>query len=149
MGTRGPKPRAELHVLHNTNPGRARPMPWPLEAKLPPCPRHLDGHARALWRSLGPALVREGLMCELYRGMFEMLCAAWGHLLDLEQELRTLPEGSKERSGLRRLRIAQSKLVVQLAAEFGLSPNWRGRVQGDRTPPTTPSAWDQFGGKGT
>lgn len=148
MGTRGPKPRAEVRVLHNTNLGRARPAPWPFEAKLPPCPKHLDGHARALWRNLGPALVREGLMCPMYRGTFAMLCSAWGHLLDFEQELRALPPNSEQRTGLRRLCIAQSKLVAQLAAEFGLSPNRRGRVQNERNPPPKPSGWDQFGGKG-
>jgi phage terminase small subunit len=148
MGTRGPKPSAEVRLLHHTNTPRARPLPWPLEAKLPPCPKHLDGYARALWRSLGSALVREGLMTPMFRGTFAMLCSAWGHLLTLEDELKALAPGARERTALRRLCIAQSKLVAQLSAEFGLSPNWRGRVQGDRTPPTTPSAWDQFGGEG-
>jgi phage terminase small subunit len=123
-------------------------MPWPLEAKLPPCPRFLSGYARRLWRELGPALVREGLICDLYRNSFVLLCSSWGRLLDIETELKALPPGSKERIVLRRLSIAQAKLVVQLGAEFGLSPNQRGRVQNDRDPPPKPSGWDQFGGRG-
>jgi hypothetical protein len=87
-------------------------------------------------------------MAPLFRGTFVMLCTAWGHLMDFEDELKALPPGARERPAMRRLCIAQSKLVAQLSAEFGLSPNWRGRVQSERTPPTKPSAWDQFGGDG-
>jgi phage terminase small subunit len=147
MGSRGPKPKAEVRLLHRAN--RSGPvMPdWPMDSKLPQMPSHLHGFAKTLWCSLGPQLAAEGLLNELFKNSFAVLCSAWGHAMQIEKELSDLPANSdpKIRVSLRRLLIQQQKLVHLLSGEFGLSPNMRGRVQAERRPPMLPSPWDQFG----
>jgi hypothetical protein len=56
VGTRGPNPKSEVAAL----------------------PRILYGYDRTLWKQLGPQLVREGFLCELYKNAFAMLCPSWG-----------------------------------------------------------------------
>jgi hypothetical protein len=38
------------------------------EAKLPPCPPHLQGEARKEWRRMGRKLLEAGLVAEVRRG---------------------------------------------------------------------------------
>ena len=150
MGRKGPLPQsAQVRILHQTKQGRRRPKPWPLEPRLPPCPKHLFGYGRQVWRTLGPQLVQQGLLCPLYANLFSMLCSAWGVVLELEAELRALEPGSKDRRGLQRLLIAQRRQVSLLASEFGLSPAGKARVQNERLPVEAPSAWDAFPSKPT
>lgn len=146
MGSRGPKKTsATVRLLHGANQGRARPRDWPFKASLPECPQFLAGYAREHYLEVGPLLRDEGLMCEAYLGPFCLLCSAHQRVRLLDDALSCTAADSEEGIALTKMWDKAAARYMQLANQFGLTPNARGRVASERQPPVNPSGWDQFG----
>jgi P27 family predicted phage terminase small subunit len=147
--TRGRKPKpAHLKVIEG-NRGRRpiRPDLVPLEAFSAPVepPDHLSDIAKEEWARLAPSMSLLGLLTELDRAAFAAYCQSYARWVQAEHLLAMLMEQDPSgRSALlmksRAGNICPNPLVwigrnaandmIRYAAEFGLSPSARARVQG-------------------
>ena len=149
MASKGPRPQSAGLRLIRGNPGR-RPLPedeLQPKAELSPCPAHLRGEARKLYRTLGAELAAAGVLTALDRGSFAMLCTAWGDHVQAQRELRKWPLTSPEAKALSRISGQAAALCYRSGCDFGLAPGARHRpALADPPLPKSgePSAWDQF-----
>lgn len=95
----------------------------------PAMPDWLDAEAAAEWDRLVPVLRHMGLLSVADQGMLAALCVAWGRLVEAVRDERIGTSNWQQRSALAARVNAASKTYVGLAAEFGLSPAARSRVQ--------------------
>ncbi len=136
-GGRNKKP-AHLRLVQGTlradRAGGPAPKPLPIAPKPP---RGLSSRARAMWRSLAPLLQRAGLLGELDGPMFQTLCEVYARCEAARRRLRALERrlgSSTTREHLLLVRKAESSVsdaehgFRQVAAEFGLSPAARSRL---------------------
>jgi len=111
-----------------------------LDHKRPACPQWLIKHretadaeyvrreSRSLWNRLSPQLYQAGLLIDLYREMFAMLCDAWGRYrlacAKCDSEGMTTIGSKKNaiKSPWTAIRTECYKQAVELAGKFGLSP---------------------------
>jgi P27 family predicted phage terminase small subunit len=116
------------------NPGK-RPLkdgPKPRRENVS-CPSWLDADAREEWKRLAPELERMGLLTLLDRAAFSIYCVSFAHWLQCQETLSK--EGThyvagngrvKERPEVQMAR-RYGKLAMDIAAEFGMTPNSRAR----------------------
>ena len=129
------KPTA-LRVLEG-NPGRrpiraTEPKP-PVEGLI--CPAKMSREAKSEWARIVPQLKACGLLTRLDRALLVLYCETWADYVELRLNViefgRTFstPNGyPMTRPEVKQLEIAQAQLR-QLAAEFGLSPAARTRLE--------------------
>ena len=104
------------------------------EARMWKCPPHIIDHGRQLWKNVGPVLIRSGIMNELDRGCFEMLCSIYDRLLKFQEILREDgPLVDDKRGSLKKhpLSTAISQhltLFRNFCADFGMTPASRSRL---------------------
>lgn len=143
MSKRATKPTA-LKVLEG-NPGK-RPLPEhepAPAATMPAMPKDLDKDAQEVWNTLGPRLLKLGILTEADGDAFSILCQIRGRLKQIHK-LMHQEEGpvliqtkvTVDGSGQEHTELKPSPYTVmerlyyqqfrQYAAEFGLTP--RGRV---------------------
>lgn len=153
---RGPKPKPTALKKQNGNPGK-RPLndrePEAIPG-LPDCPSHLDAEARAEWFRMGPRLVKEKRMAEVYKAVFAAYCQAWSRWVEAEKMIQQ--HGvviSAPKSGYLMqspfLNISNKAMSQMMAAltEMGLSPSSQSRVS-EIPEPATVSRLEAFlGGK--
>ena len=135
MAGRRPKPTALKELAGN--PGK-RPLnrrePKP-PTSLPPCPRHLTGEARREWRRMGGELARMGVVTVVDRAALAAYCMAWARWVEAEGQVAKLGTIVKTANGNLiqnpYLAVANRALeqMTRLAAEFGMTPSSRSRVQ--------------------
>lgn len=101
-----------------------------------PCPKHLAGEARKLWKKLVPQLASKNLAAEVYRPALEGLCKNYARALQaeavLDQEGLTMTVGEQGYLQQRpEVSIAQKswQAVKAFAAEFGLTPAAVSKIQ--------------------
>lgn len=146
MAQPGPKPKPRALKELAGNPGHrplntAQPRPEP---KAPAMPRGvLPKSARKAWRELAPQLEALGLLSEIDAPLFTLLCVWTGAALDAAAVIRRDEEQGESEQGViteddrgrerksRALSVlrAASVEIRQLAAEFGLSPSSRSRLE--------------------
>lgn len=135
MAGRKPKPTALKELAGN--PGkrplnRSEPKP---AATLPTCPRHLTGEARREWRRMGGELARMGVVTVVDRAALAAYCQAWARWVDAEGQVAKLGTIVKTANGNLiqnpYLAVANRAMeqMTRLAAEFGMTPSSRSRVQ--------------------
>jgi phage terminase small subunit len=132
MGKRGPRPTpTALRVLRG-NPGKRpisgdEPQPAPLSEL--DAPVWLDELAAAIWADLAPKAHGLGLLTELDRPRFGMLC---GHLARWQRHYQADPDGTDHTTAglLRR----EAEIVARLSAAFGLDPASRVALRVVRKP---------------
>lgn len=136
MGARGPAPKPTVLKLLQGNPGhqklsRREPKPRLL---TPKAPTHLDPRAKAYWDELVPELERiPGLLTAVDGAALTLLSQAWAESQQADliiQELGLTVEtkmGTLARPEVR-IRDTASKRFRALAAEFGLTPSSRSRI---------------------
>jgi P27 family predicted phage terminase small subunit len=111
-------------------------------ARMPQCPKHLHGEARAEWKRLAPQLFAAGLLTELDAAALAALCVTWALWLEAKQKLASEGLTVTGRGGAVRaspwVAIASraQRDMQALAAEFGLTPSSRQRIR-VVAPPTT------------
>ncbi|RWD80460.1 MAG: P27 family phage terminase small subunit [Mesorhizobium sp.] len=95
--------------------------------KAPAPPRYFSEFAKAEWRRVMPRLIQDRIITKADLGGVEDFCLARGVVREIDATMRTA--GAIDLKLLR----AQDKAMQtarQLAAEYGLSPTSRKRVEG-------------------
>lgn len=106
-----------------------------LASTLPPCPRHLSAEAKREWRRMGGELARMGVVTAVDRAALAAYCQAWARWVDAEGQVARLGTIVKTANGNLiqnpYLAVANRALeqMTRLAAEFGMTPSSRSRVQ--------------------
>lgn len=134
MRGRPPKP-TNLKILEG-NPGKRRlntNEPKPLSI-APTRPEWLAPEAKRMWSYLAPKLTALGLLTEVDRLDFAMLCQHWADYVDAVKDLRengwsfSTDKGYEgPRSSVGKMHKASEKIAM-LGAKFGLSPSDRARL---------------------
>lgn len=149
MGQRGPRPKPVALKLLAGNPGK-RPARRSGRGRtrrgIPPRPPELTGEAAAEWDRLAPELDAAGALAVTDRGILAAYCCAVADLLaaraaivERGRWLEVPVQTSKgERLGVRLIEHPAVKLldkasarVQRLAAELGITPASRARLEGD------------------
>ena len=118
MAGRGPAPtptailKARGSWLAKTRPDEPKP-----ERSLPTCPSWLPKEAKTEWNRIVPELDKLGLLTAIDRAALAAYCQAWS-------DFREAVEGDSLRD-----RDTAAKRLINAAAQFGLSPAARARVQ--------------------
>lgn len=114
------------------------------DVELPDCPEHLRDDAAAEYERLGGELERYGLVSNVDRGVLSMLATLWARYVWAERKIRAeneadqkgeaglvarTPNEYKVMSVYLQISNAAIKDYLKLAAEFGLTPAARSRVQ--------------------
>lgn len=141
MGRRGPKPKpSSLKKLEGTyRPDRAPANEvQPEKAKSIACPPSIagDDDAKRLWEDLAPRLDRLGLFTELDTPALEGLCMAYSKATQADRAVKEYGVVTKSEFGIRgNPAVAMSRSawaeVRRFAAEFGMSPQARTRVEAE------------------
>ena len=142
---RGRKPVPTQLKLVKGNPGkRALPEHEPkIDLAEPTPPPFLNDDAKVEWGRVCSLLYRVGLMTEADRAALGAYCQAYGVWAQAERAIQQLQAGGKELNGLLMKttngNVIQHALigiankargdVVRYAAEFGMTPSARARVQ--------------------
>lgn len=156
MATRGPKPTPLRLALvrgrpEHKMPKREKVIDAPLGA--PPAPEHLSEEARIEWDRIVTVLMGLKLMSPIDRAPLAAYCEAYGRWVQAERALRKMAEKDALTRGLviktTGGNLIQNPLVgtankamadmVRYAAEFGMTPSARARLQtpdagGDENP---------------
>ena len=106
-------------------------------ARVPPAPKWLSDEARLEWRRVLPRLVEDRVITRADLTGVENYCVAAGRVRDLEKLIQA--------SGDVKLIRAQNVAMMtarQLAAEYGLSPTSRARVQAQEATDDEPAPLD-------
>lgn len=146
----GRKPKAPMLKLLQGNPGK-RPLNKQepqVPARMPQCPKHLHGEARAEWKRLAPQLYELGLLTELDVAALSALCVTWALWTEAEQKLASEGLTVTGRGGAVRpspwIAIASraQRDMQLLAAEFGMTPTSRQRIR--VTPPPSADPFEEL-----
>lgn len=145
-----PRKPTALRVIEG-NPGkRALPKNEPKPAvSRSAAPEHLSREAKTEWRRVIAELTMLGVMTKLDRAALAAYCQAYGRWIQAERALARLAERDEASHGLliktSNGNVVQSPLVgaanramvimLRAAAEFGMTPAARARVETDRLPP--------------
>lgn len=136
MATRGRKPKPTALKVLEGNPGKRQlnknePKP---NTKLPKCPDWLEEEAKAEWKRLAKNLNELGILTELDANTFASYCQAYARWREAEEFITLHGSIVKTKSGywqqVPQVAIAHSnqKIMMQAAAEFGLTPSSRSRI---------------------
>lgn len=145
MAPRGPKPTPTHLKLVTGNPGR-RPVNK-AEAKVPvrdlTAPEHLGDDALEEWNRVAADLVKSGLVTTVDRSALAVYCAAVGRWIQAERVLAEMAKKDPVSEGLliktKAGNVVMNPLVgirnkakadvLRAAAELGITPSARSRVQ--------------------
>lgn len=136
MAQRGRKPKPTAVKVLEGNPGKRQlnlcePQP---EKKLPECPDWLEDEAKAEWNRLCKNLFELGLLTDLDMAAFASYCQAYARWKEAEEFITQHGSIVKTKTGywqqVPQVSIAHSnqKIMMQAAAEFGLTPSSRSRI---------------------
>jgi|SRR3990172_8314970 len=133
---RGRKPiPTHLKVIAG-NPGKrsintAEPEP---RKKTPGCPKHLNGAAKAEWRSVSRKLARYGLLSEIDGAALAGYCDAYGRWAEASVQLQKfgmIMKGTKSALIQSPYLVIVNRALDQMRSflvEFGMTPSSRSRM---------------------
>lgn len=135
MGKRGPKPKpAELKILAGEREDRVnRSAPKPARSR-PVFPAHLDAYGREAWEDLIPQLEQLGILTEADGHALALYCATYSRWRTARDEIAATGvtaytgQGSIKGNPACTVAAQAERMLVQLLAEFGLTPSSRGRL---------------------
>lgn len=148
--TAGRKPKPTHLKLVTGNPGK-RPMPKS-EAKvvpaLPSPPPHLSDEAKVEWGRISEDLFKVGLLSHIDRAALAAYCQAYGRWAQAERAIAEMAKRDQLTGGLMiktsNGNAIQNPLVgtankaaadmVRFAAEFGMTPSARSRINAEAPP---------------
>ena len=141
MATRGRKPKPTAVKVLEGNPGKRELNtfePVPKKTSLPKCPDWLEEEARNEWHRLAKNLFELGLLTDLDVQAFASYCQAYARWREAEEFITQHGSLIKTKSGywqqVPQVSIAHQnqKIMMQAAAEFGLTPSSRSRIIADQ-----------------
>lgn len=157
---RGRKPTPTHLKLVRGNPGKRRlnasePAP---DRTLPTPPAELCADARLEWDRVAGELHGIGVLSRIDRASLAAYCQAYGRWIVAERAIAKMAERDQLTQGLMikttNGNAVQNPLLgtankamgdmVRYAAEFGMTPSARSRVQGERPIPEKPAGFGQF-----
>jgi P27 family predicted phage terminase small subunit len=134
MGKRGPRAAPVALKKLRGNPGR-RPLENVIEpmqmVSLPRQPAWLTGKAKTIWSTLGPELMRYGLLTGLDTWAFAMLCKTWSDWRDAAKLAESVGRTSVSPNGFPQVHanhVVERQLrldFLHLAEHFGMTPSGR------------------------
>ena len=137
MATRGRKPKPTAIKVLEGNPGKRQlntNEPRLSQKKPPACPNWLEDEAKAEWKRLAKNLFELGLLTDLDVAAFASYCQAYARWKEAEEFITQHGSIVKTKTGywqqIPQVSIAHSnqKIMMQAAAEFGLTPSARSRM---------------------
>lgn len=135
MRGRKPKPTAVKEL--GGNPGKRKlnknePKP---DVEIPPCPAHLTGVAKEEWERVTQLLRSMGVIAEIDRAVLAAYCSAYKDYVNAEKALEEEGDiifyesgnaAQNPRVGIKNKAIEK---MVKIAAEFGMTPSSRSRLE--------------------
>lgn len=147
MGRRGPKPEPLRLQLLKGNPGHRKrkrePKPKALQG-MPKCPAWMPPAGKREWKRVVPELLRLGLLSIVDVAALEGYCAAYARALEADAVVKKggLTVATSTGFLVQNPAVSISRLawqaVRQFAAEFGLTPSARSRLEVPTAPPPAP-----------
>ena len=137
MAVAGRKPDPiPLRLLKGTPQRRPIPEHVETEPKLPRPPRWLDKRGKREWRRIGKELLELGLMSNLDLALLASYCDSYSIMVECREHIDSVGgivkylagKNSQTAMELSTYRAAQN-FIKSVAAEFGLSPSARGRLE--------------------
>lgn len=137
MATRGRKPKPTAVKVLEGNPGKRKlnnAEIKPEQTKPPKCPDWLEDEAKAEWKRLAKNLFSLGILTDLDVATFASYCQAYARWKEAEEFISQHGTIVKTPSGywqqVPQVSIAHQnqKIMMQAAAEFGLTPSARSRI---------------------
>ena len=137
MATRGRKPKPTAVKVLEGNPGKRKlnmNEPVPRACSLPKCPDWLEDEAKAEWDRIAKNLHELGLLTDLDVQAFASYCQAYARWKENEEFITQHGSIVKTNSGywqqVPQVAMAHQnqKIMMQAAAEFGLTPSARSRI---------------------
>src|SRR5262245_34316505 len=135
MGARGPAPTpTELLSLRGSRRAAGRKGELRPPACAPSCPGWLVPEAKREWRRAVKQLLALGILAEIDRALLAAYCEAWAEFAavsaDLEKTSRLVEtdKGNVIQSPLVGIRNRAAERLLRLAAQFGMSPAARTRI---------------------
>jgi len=137
MGVAGRKPKPPELRLVEGNPGH-RPIPENTPKPSPKAPKRpswLLPEAKREWSRVVPHLERLGLLTVVDRAVLAAYCQAWARYreaeeaIDREGVVRVTEKGYPVQNPAVSIARNMMNQVRAFAAEFGLTPSARGRIQ--------------------
>ena len=134
MAGRKPKPTAVKKL--EGNPGKRKlndKEPMPVKG-MPTCPAWLMPEAKTEWKRLAKILSEMGVLTEVDRTAFASYCqsyARWKEAqehIDEEGSTFATDKGYQQQTPWVGIANTNQKLMLQAAAEFGLTPSARSRI---------------------
>ena len=161
MSTRGRKPTPTHLKLVRGNPGKrainhAEPKP---EVVLPSPPAELSEDALAEWNRVAGELHHLGILTAIDRAVLAAYAQAYGRWVQAERAAAKMAEKDQMTGGLM-IRTTNGNAVqnpligvankamadmVRYAAEFGMTPSARSRIQGADPDAGQPQGFAEFG----
>jgi P27 family predicted phage terminase small subunit len=137
VGVPGRKPKpVELRIIEGNRGHRKIPENTPKPTPVrPDRPGWLLPYAKREWSRVVPVLEKLGLLTELDRGVLAAYCQAWARFKQAEDVLNKQGFVTVTDKGnvVQRPEVSISRNAVQTmikcAAEFGMTPSSRGRIE--------------------
>lgn len=138
MAQRGRKPKPTALKMLEGNPGKRQLNPFePVLAdknEVPECPDWLEEEAKMEWKRLSGNLADLGLLTQMDVQAFASYCQAYARWREAEEFITQhgsiVKTGSGSWQQVPQVSIAHhnQKIMMQAAAEFGLTPSSRSRI---------------------
>ena len=129
-----PPKNNRLKVLSGSKHAKKTTKKTPVDTPMWRCPPHVTDHGKRLWKTVGPVLIRSGIMCELDRSCFEALCCIYDRLLKFQEILREDgPLIDDKRGALKKHPLTTGisqhlTLFRNYCQDFGMTPSSRSRL---------------------
>ncbi len=137
MATRGRKPKPTAVKVLEGNPGKRQLNQNELQIaqkKPPVCPDWLEEEAKVEWKRLAKNLFELGILTDLDVAAFASYCQAYARWKEAEEFITQHGSIVKTKTGYWQqvpqvsIAHANQKIMMQAAAEFGLTPSARARI---------------------
>lgn len=144
MATPGPKPKPAALRLAAVDGKTEAPPAGPVRVPAPPA--WLRAEAKAEWKRIAKTLALKGLLARIDSAAFAAYCQAFGNWAAAEKEIAKLQKAADDPLAGFVVKTAGGNIVhhplwsvaqkcrletVKLAAEFGLTPSSRARLDTD------------------
>jgi P27 family predicted phage terminase small subunit len=133
MRGRPPK-NNQLKILSGSKRAKKMTRRPKVDTPMWPCPDHVINHGKELWNTVGPVLLTNGIMNELDRSCFAMLCSTYDRLMKFQAILREDgpiledKQGRMKKHPIATIISQHESLLKTYCQDFGMTPASRSRL---------------------